>query len=281
MIKKITSFLLIASLVVLTGCASVSPAKTSAGDSVTIPAQKTARDISTPYAAAMACTRDIVGPMHVRVGVTTIRDQTGKVNFAEGGTGNFNTQGATDMFYSSLSRLGVEPVEITDEFRKSVDWMIGKGASGEMSLPSFAIFGSITGLDFLPGDASEFQLFGIHKGARAYKAVGRMDVRLTALISKGIRAGQVITSIPVQTEFGAIEDSYGIGTFVGAGSGQTYAQFAVSKGSRDPLQILTGYMVDYAATELMLNTVSGSTGGQDAQTKAKVQRCAEMLSSKP
>ena len=214
--------------------------------------------VSTPYLGAMECTAGLVRDLDLRIGITTIADRTGRINFAEGGAGSFSTQGAQDMFYSSFARMGVRLYDLSGEYRQSVDWAAGKGVSGYLDQPHLVVSGSITSLDFLPGTASGFGILGIGVSKRAYAAVGRMDVRMTTgLGHPNENAGMVVATAPVTKTFYAVETSGGIGRFLGLGGsvGRTYGFFDITKGERDPMQLLTGWMTDYAATSMLLSTV--------------------------
>lgn len=240
--------------------------------------------VSTPYLGAMQCTANLVQDLDLRIGVTTIADRTGRINFAEGGAGNFSTQGAQDMFYSSFARMGVRLYDLSSEYRQSVDWAASKGVGGYLDQPHLVITGSITSLDFLPGTASGFGILGIGVSRRAYAAVGRMDVRMTTgLGHPSEHAGMVVATAPVTKTFYAVETSGGIGRFLGLGGsvGSTYGFFDITKGERDPMQLLTGWMTDYAAASMLLTTVERQAAMDPAQTELAEQAttCRAMLDS--
>lgn len=211
------------------------------------------KEIVSPYADAKACVAKIIAPLHLRIGVETIRDKTGKVSMANGGSGKFETDGATDMLYTSLRDMGVEVNEMSSEYRSLVDWYKAKNAGNDLAFPEYAISGGITAMDFSPGVARDFSLAGIGGNDRAYRAHVRLDLRAEALTcTSANQIGEVAASAPVEKDFYAFEKGAGFGRFIGDGKGQTFTELAYQKGEREAIHMATGAAEEFSAIKLLL-----------------------------
>ncbi|OGG61552.1 hypothetical protein A3C87_02810 [Candidatus Kaiserbacteria bacterium RIFCSPHIGHO2_02_FULL_49_34] len=234
--------------------------------------------LASPYAEAMACTREFVRQSPIRIGVVDIADKTGKINIAEGGTGNLMTQGATDMLYTALSGLGVRPTEATPHYRGAVDWYLGKGVQMTIELPTYLVMGSVTGLDLQPGTAGGFGILGMNANKTAYKAVGRLDIRMVKFLGSDGETGRVVDGLSLQKEYLAVEDRVGFGRFIGKGDGLGMFSFEFAKGERTPIQLTTGWLIDYAATVLVLNEAQRKYA-HDKGTLEYLSGCREKLNN--
>jgi curli biogenesis system outer membrane secretion channel CsgG len=221
--------------------------------------------ITGPYDAAKQCIAKIPEVKTLTIAVGDIKDDTGKVNVTDGGTGSFIGNGASNMFNATLASLGVKLEDLSPEYRQTIDWMNSKGAGmiegtdthgkkvlvANVLLPQLMLLGSVTSLDFLPGTSAEATLFGIGPKTRAYSALGAMKVRLVTLPNGKAPGGQVLATSAPSKQFAAVENSLGFSSFVGAGPGVTYASFDITSGQREPMQYTLGYLADYAAVDMI------------------------------
>ena len=235
-------------------------------------------EAASPYADAMFCVREFMQQAPTRIGVSEIADKTGKNNYAEGGTGTMMTQGATDMFYTSLANLGIRGTEATPQFRGAIDWYQQKGAKISIELPTYVIMGSLDVLDLLPGTAKSFGILGLGADTVAYKAVGGMDVRLVKMLGEGGETGRVLYNVAPKKEYLAVEDRAGFGRFVGKGHGLSMFSFELARGARTPMQLTTRWLIDYAATSLVLDLAEDKLA-HSAETKAYLTGCRGKLRS--
>lgn len=280
-IKTLGRIAVLATLPLLAaGCSTTSgPTKRSVATTTAI-VQKTSPvvNISGPYDAAIACTAKIKGVSSINVGVGQIADNTGKVNTTDEGTGTFISQGVSDFFNSTLASMGVKLIALSPDYRGTVDWIQSKGVDVAIATPQFMVTGSVTALDFMPGSVTELSLYGFGPKTRAYSALGRMDVQLITLPYKKTAGGVTVTSSSVAKQFVAVETDVGFGSFVGNGPGLTFASFRVGKGEREPLQHTMGFMVDYAAADLVLNMIEKlSIEGTIPDQRKAVSNCRTLL----
>ncbi|HET8581397.1 MAG TPA: hypothetical protein VFL98_02935 [Candidatus Paceibacterota bacterium] len=258
----------------LAGCATVS-GSTGLRDEVPIKDPPIVKEVSTPYADAMACVARIPVVRHLKIGVGDIRDLTGKVNTSsDDATGDFVTQGASQMMYSALGRLGVELIDIGADYKNTVDWFGSKGSKGRVAMPQFMVGGAVDALDF--GQTSsvfQAQLFGFGPNVRAYAATGRMDLHLTTLPEGSTVGGEVAATSSFAKVFLARQSGAGGGTFVGAAPGLTFASFQIGSEAREPMQETIGFMTDFGATDLVLKLLSSL----HAAPPREVAMCRKLL----
>ncbi|HVZ75915.1 MAG TPA: hypothetical protein VG934_01430 [Candidatus Paceibacterota bacterium] len=232
-----------------------------------------------PYDAAMACISKIPEVHSLKIGVGLIADQTGKVNTAtEDGTGAFVGNGASNMFNSALAQVGVQLIELSPEYRADIDWVGAKGIKGAIAMPNYMLMGSVSSLDFLPGSMGTFQVFGIGPGSRAYTALGSMDTRLVTLPYGSTDGGLTVATSSAAKQFAAVEDKFGVGTFVGSGNGLTYASFEVDNGHREPMQSTLRFLVDYEVVDLLGNFIDSlSAARKISDRRSAVAECRTLL----
>lgn len=235
--------------------------------------------VSGPYDAAKACIARIPGIKLVNIGVGPITDKTGKVNMAEGGTGSFISQGMTDAFFNSLYDLGVSVTDLTPEQQADVTFIAAAGVKGSMRTPSFIIRGGVTGLDLAQtSNVAEASLYGVGPKARSFNATGRMDVRLVTLPGGKLPANVMVAKSTPFKQFMAVERELGFASFVGAGTGLTFASFRIGGSSHEPMQHTMGFMADYATGDLVLKYLDSY--GSPAQ-KAAAVGCRKRLDWSP
>jgi hypothetical protein len=231
-----------------------------------------------PYENALHCLAAIPETKSIRVAVGEILDETGKLNVAEGGTGAFVPKSATDMFYASLVDLGVKAVELTPEYQRTIDWLASKQVKGGIMTAQFIVLGSIPSLDFLPGSVAEFSVYGAGPKHRSYQAVGSMNVRLVTLPYNRTVGGVVVAESSVQKQFAAVENEFGVGTFVGTGAGLTFASFRIGASEREPMQYAVGYMADFAAADLVAKLLTQlSEEKRITDRRAAIAACRSLL----
>lgn len=207
---------------------------------------------SGPYDSALRRLSLIPEVSSLRITIGAVTDATGKLNIAQGGSGSFMTQGAHDMFCSSFALAGVQLVELSPDYRGTIDWMSGKNMKGSIRVPQFIIMGSITALDFLPGQVAELTISGIGPKVKTHRALGRMDIRMVTIPSDQMVGGVVVASSSVDKQYVAVENEFGISSFLGTeGYSATHFSLRIGEGKREPLQITTGFMVYYSTAELL------------------------------
>ena len=269
---RIVGAILLLAATALAGCATTTSETTTPKTTTALRGPVTTQ-VSGPYEAAKACVAKIPEVASIRVGVGAIQDLTGKTNIQTDGTGSFITQGATDMATTALAELGVQVVELSFTYKQNVDWYAAKGVKGSIKQPQFIVMGSVTALDFgTYGTVGEMSIYGVGPRARAYRATGRMDLRLVTLPYGNTTGGSVQAVSAFQKEFLAVETGLGAATFIGKGDGLTFASFNVGSSQREPMQATIGYMTDYGSADLVLKLLD-KLGLQ----KAKVAECRKLL----
>ncbi|OGG85978.1 hypothetical protein A2392_03195 [Candidatus Kaiserbacteria bacterium RIFOXYB1_FULL_46_14] len=270
-VNRIIGAALLLTAAALAGCATTTE-KTTPKTATVLRGPVTTK-VAGPYEAAKACVASIPEVASIRVGVGVIQDLTGKTNIQTDGTGSFITQGATDMATTSLAELGVQVVELSFTYKQNVDWYAAKGVKGSIKQPQFIVMGSVTALDFgTYGTVGELSIYGVGPRARAYRATGRMDLRLVTLPYGNTTGGSVQAVSAFQKEFLAVETGLGAASFIGSGEGLTFASFNVGSSQREPMQATIGYMTDYGSVDLVLKLLD-KLGLQ----KTKVAECRKLL----
>lgn len=232
------------------------------------------RTVVGPYDEAKACMAKIPQAKQIVIGIGDIVDATGHINMAEGGSGAFLPINLTKMMESSFGSMGVQLVDLSRNFRTSVDWYTGLGmmqGSG-IARPNFVVGGTISALDFLDGNVMEVQIAGVGPKSRMHNAVARGDFSISTFPSVTTPGGKIVALSKLEKQFTAYENEFGVATFVGGGTGARFASFRVGKGEREPMQYATGYIMDYAAVELAASLLMKT----DASQK-DVAACHDML----
>lgn len=234
-------------------------------------------ETTSPYRQAMICARGVVTESPISIGVIDVLDKTNKYNFTQGGTGSFMTQGATDMLYTSLAELGVIAVDTSIPFRAAIDWYVGKGVRMNIELPSYVLHGSLDALDLLPGTVEYFGIAGFSKEKTAYEAIGRLDLRMNKFLAQDGGSGRLVGGRAFEKRFYAVEDRAGFARFIGGGSGLTSVGFEISEGDRTPIQYTTGWLIDYAATTLVLSEIIRLNAGTNQPLADRAISCQTLL----
>lgn len=264
--------------VVLAGCSTTGMTlKTASVSSTKKIAQATSPvvNVSGPYDAAKACIARIPRIKELNIGVGKIADNTGKVNVTDGGTGNFISQGTTDFFFNVLYGMGVSVTDLTSDQQADVTFIASAGVKGSMRTPSFIVRGSVTALDFAEqSNVGELSLYGFGPKTRAYNAVGRMDVRLVTLPGGKLPSNIEVATSSVFKQFLAVETETGFGSFIGSGPGLTFASFRFGESMREPMQYTMGFMVDYAAGDMILQLLQKEG---DAGQRNAAEQCRALL----
>lgn len=232
-----------------------------------------------PFSAAKACIAKIPGANTLNIGVGDIADQTGKVNLTDSGTGNFLSQGMSQYFYSSLYDLGVSVTDLTAEQKGDVTFIVSAGVHGKMRTPSYMVRGGVTALDFSEtSNVAEVSVFGFGPKARAYNAVGGMDVRLVTMPGGESPSNIMVGKSQPVKQFVAVESEAGFGTFVGDGAGITFASFRLGGSAREPMQYTMRFMADYAASDLVLDLMEYlNRAGHPTGSAAAISQCRSLL----
>ena len=105
-----------------------------------------------------------------------------------------------------------------------------------------------------------------------------MDVRLVTLPFGQTAGGINVAHSSVDKQFAAVEREVGVGTFVGGGNSLTYASFRIGNQKREPMQHAIGFMVDYAAVDMVADLLEDlSARGDIKDREAILSRCRKLL----
>ena len=252
----------------LAGCAPSPDSMTAAADA-SVPPWKgpPIQPVASPYAPALACISKIPLTSTLLIGVGKIVDKTNKFSTSStDAAGGYVSQGAGDMMVSSLSKLGVQVVDLSPFYQKQVDWYAGKGApmGGGVKMPQLIVQGSISALDLnYISDVKQLQLFGIGPRARAYRSSVRMDLRLTTMPftpaingrldpRRATVGGIVAATSSIDKQVVGVEGGLAGADFIGHGNGLTFMALNLGQNRHEKLQAVVGTMDDYAAGDLVL-----------------------------
>jgi len=166
------------------------------------------QDITTPFSAALACLSGKV-PKLASFSVSLIADNTGKEQYADGGTGKLITQGAGDMVQSALFEAGVRVVNRRDPNIAIVESNWGLRSMADQIPSDFFISGSINSLDVIPGGGVSIEVAGVGPRYRQTRILIGLDLALT-----NAHDGQIVANASVQKQLFASELGFGADRFL-------------------------------------------------------------------
>jgi curli biogenesis system outer membrane secretion channel CsgG len=151
-------------------------------------------DVVTSFDKGLSCLRGRI-PRNVIFAVGGVTDATGKESYADGSTGKFVSQGASEMVQSSLFRAGVSVVNRRDAGISIMEANWGIRDIKRQVPVNFYISGSINSLDFIPGGGFSGQIAGIGPSYRQSRILVALDLTMTDAYT-----GRVVANIPLQKQ---------------------------------------------------------------------------------
>lgn len=205
-------------------------------------------DITTEFDDALACLNGAV-PEVVTFAVGQIADNTGKEQYADGGTGKLVTQGAGDMVQSALFRAGLSVVNRRDPniILAENNWGI-RNVKTQRAADLF-ISGSINSLDYIPGGGAEVEIAGIGPRYRQNRILVGLDLALTSAST-----GEIIANVPLQKQLFAEEMGFSVGRFFG----DTLVSAEAGGMEREALHFTLRQMLSYATFDLLAQVLPTS-----------------------
>lgn len=247
------------------------------------------RDIVTEFDEALSC-MDGALPDSVTFAVGQIADNTGKEQYADGGTGKLVTQGAGDIVQSALFRAGLTVVNRRDPniILAENNWGI---RNVKLQRPAdLYISGSITSLDYIPGGGAQLEIAGVGPRYRQTRILIGLDLALTAAHS-----GEVVANVPLQKQIYAEEMGFSSGRFFG----ETLVSLDAGGMEREALHFALRQMLSYATYDLLaqiapegkanacgakistFDAVKSGTAGQRSAVIAEVETAAKEAAKQP
>lgn len=235
------------SSILLSACSLTVPGQfTPSGELADLIEGPPVETISTPFDTALACLgAGIDSDFSFSVG--NVADTTGKEQYADGGSGKFITQGASDMIQSALFHAGLTVVN-----RRDPNILLGEQQWGirDLStlLPSdFYVSGSINSLDFIPGGGVEVELAGVGPRYRQSRILVGIDLAMTSAHN-----GRIVANSTIQKQFYTSESGFSAARF--ANDTLVYAQIGGSE--REALHHTLRQVLSYATFDLMAQMLS-------------------------
>lgn len=244
----------------LSGCFQApAGSRTPSGEDAPLAKGPPITDITTEFDDALACLNGSV-PEVVTFAVGQIADNTGKEQYADGGTGKLVTQGAGDMVQSALFRAGLSVVNRRDPniILAENNWGI-RNVKTQRAADLF-ISGSINSLDYIPGGGGEIEIAGIGPRYRQSRILVGLDLALTSAST-----GEIIANVPLQKQLFAEEMGFSVGRFFG----DTLVSADAGGMEREALHFTLRQMLSYATFDLLAQVLP----------PAKVTPCSEKISS--
>jgi curli biogenesis system outer membrane secretion channel CsgG len=165
--------------------------------------------IVTPFDAALACIKGRIS-QDIIFSVGAIADNTGKEQYADGGSGKYISQGAGDMVQSALFTAGLTVVNRRDPNIVLAESNWGLRPIGDQIPSDFFITGSVTSLDFIPGGGGRVELAGVGPRYRQSRILIGLDLALTAA-----HTGKIVSNAAVQKQLYAEELGFSTNRFLG------------------------------------------------------------------
>lgn len=242
--------------------------------------------VASPYQDALSCVANNLTPeqRNAAFGVGVLTDSTGRISVAsDGAFGSFSTQGGSDMLISSLYSGGVRVIETSPAYRQLIDWFLLKGTNGlvgdgqmrtlfdpetqlerevrdipivrgTLRQPEYLVIGSITAMDFIPGEGFEVNVAGIGAGYRQYRIQVRLDLRVVRMPLGTTVGGEVVALVRTTKQIVADETRGQVARFFGNRESSSLVEFNIGRQRREALQYAEGLMIDWAAADLLMQT---------------------------
>ncbi len=204
--------------------------------------------IVTPFDAALACVKGRISP-EVVFSVGAIADNTGKEQYADGGSGKYISQGAGDMVQSALFTAGLTVVNRRDPNIVLAESNWGLRPIGQQIPTDFFITGSVTSLDFIPGGGGRVEVAGVGPRYRQSRILIGLDLALPAAHS-----GKIVGNAAVQKQLYAEELGFSTNRFLGE------ALLAVDIGAmeREAVHLALRQALSFATLSLLVQVMPDS-----------------------
>lgn len=201
--------------------------------------------IVTPFDTALACIRGKIS-QDVSFSVGAIADNTGKEQYADGGSGKYISQGAGDMVQSALFTAGLSVVNRRDPNIVLAESNWGLRPLAQQIPTDFFITGSVTSLDFIPGGGGRIEVAGVGPRYRQSRILIGLDLALTAAHS-----GKIVGNAAVQKQLYAEELGFSANRFVGK------ALLAVDIGGmeREAIHLALRQTLSFATLSLLMQVM--------------------------
>lgn len=201
--------------------------------------------IVTPFDAALACVKGSVGP-DITFSVGAIADNTGKEQYADGGSGKYISQGAGDMVQSALFSAGLTVVNRRDPNIVLAESNWGLRAIGQQIPSDFFVTGSVTSLDFIPGGGGRIEIAGVGPRYRQSRILIGLDLALTAAHS-----GKIVGNAAVQKQLYAEELGFSTNRFLG----DTLLTVDVGAMEREAVHLALRQALSFATLSLLMQVM--------------------------
>lgn len=224
-------------LLTLTACTAATDFKNPADTPPATPVV----DIRTPFDEALECLQPHIN-RNVTFAVGNINDHTGRESYADGGTGKFVTQGASEMVQSALFRAGTTLVN-----RRDIAIPLEEARWGIRDIkrqrPTMQyVSGSINGLDFIPGGGFSALFNGVGPRYRKNQIIISLDLYITDAAT-----GTIVANVQLQKQLSASE----IGASAGRFFGTTLVNLDAGGQDREALNFALRQMLSLATFELL------------------------------
>lgn len=236
-------FLVIATAVGLSGCTANLPPSvtTSTDENAELVQGPPAERIVTPFDPALACVKGKISK-DLSFSVGAIADNTGKEQYADGGSGKYISQGAGDMVQSALFSAGLTVVNRRDPNIVLAESNWGLRPIAQQIPSDFFITGSVTSLDFIPGGGGRVEIAGVGPRYRQSRILIGLDLALTASHS-----GKIVGNAAVQKQLYAEEFGFSSNRFLG----ETLLAVDVGAVEREAVHLALRQALSYATLSLL------------------------------
>lgn len=213
--------------------------------------------IVTPFDKALACVKGKIRP-DISFSVGAIADNTGKEQYADGGSGKFISQGAGDMVQSALFSAGLSVVNRRDPNIVLAESNWGLRPLAQQIPTDFFITGSVTSLDFIPGGGARVEIAGVGPRYRQSRILIGLDLALTAAHS-----GKIVGNAAVQKQLYADELGFSANRFIG----ETLLAVDVGGMEREAIHLALRQTLSFATLSLLMQVMP----------EASVRECAAQI----
>ncbi len=215
--------------------------------------------IATPFDKALACVKGKISP-DISFSVGAIADNTGKEQYADGGSGKYISQGAGDMVQSALFSAGLSVVNRRDPNIVLAESNWGLRPLAQQIPTDFFITGSVTSLDFIPGGGARVEIAGVGPRYRQSRILIGLDLALTAAHS-----GKLVGNAAVQKQLYADELGFSANRFIG----ETLLAVDVGGMEREAVHLALRQTLSFATLSLLMQVMP----------EASVRECAAQIPS--
>lgn len=196
--------------------------------------------IRTPYDDLMDCTRASYLGKQVSIGIGDINDGTGKICIGANCSGKYVPQTAGDMLQTIAKDIGLFKVYNRRDPRV-MDMEARHGRKLEWGFTDYYITGSITGLDFQPGEGFELDVYGVRVKRKQHRMNVMIDLALTNTLTS-----EVISVVSIHKQIVASEMGGGITRFFGS----TFIAIDLGKQSREGVHFGIRQMLKFGVVKI-------------------------------